>query len=33
MAKILKVTNGIDLIAKWKVMLSKARNDHRGKPD
>lgn len=28
-----KVTSGIDLIGKWKVMLSKASNDHGGQPD
>lgn len=28
-----KVTSGIDLIDKWKVLLSKASNDHGGQPD
>jgi site-specific DNA-methyltransferase (adenine-specific) len=28
-----KVTSGKDLIGKWKVMLSKASNDHGGQPD
>jgi|LakMenEpi03Aug12_release.lakeMendotaPanAssembly.Ray.scaffolds.fasta_scaffold64877_4 site-specific DNA-methyltransferase (adenine-specific) len=28
-----KVTSGMDLIDKWKVMLSKASNDHGGQPD
>lgn len=28
-----KVTSGKDLIDKWKVMLSKASNDHGGQPD
>ncbi len=29
----IKVTSGKDLIGKWKVMLSKASNDHGGQPD
>lgn len=28
-----KITSGKDLIDKWKVMLSKASNDHGGQPD
>jgi site-specific DNA-methyltransferase (adenine-specific) len=28
-----KITSGNDLIGKWKVMLSKASNDHGGQPD
>jgi site-specific DNA-methyltransferase (adenine-specific) len=28
-----KVTSGMDIIDKWKVMLSKASNDHGGQPD
>ena len=28
-----KVTSGKDLIDKWKVLLSKASNDHGGQPD
>jgi site-specific DNA-methyltransferase (adenine-specific) len=28
-----KITNGIELINKWKVLLSKASNDHGGQPD
>lgn len=28
-----KITNGRDLIDKWKVLLSKASNDHGGQPD
>jgi site-specific DNA-methyltransferase (adenine-specific) len=29
----MKVTSGKDLIDKWKVLLSKASNDHGGQPD
>jgi len=29
----IKVTNGHNLIKKWKVLLSKASNDHGGQPD
>jgi len=28
-----KVTNGVELINKWKVLISKASNDHGGQPD
>lgn len=28
-----KITTGIELIDKWKVLLSKASNDHGGQPD
>lgn len=28
-----RITAGLDLIDKWKVMLSKASNDHGGQPD
>jgi site-specific DNA-methyltransferase (adenine-specific) len=30
---IAKVTNGKELIKKWKILLSKASNDHGGQPD
>lgn len=30
---IIKITSGKELISKWKVLLSKASNDHGGQPD